>query len=101
MSDFILQAVFIVVASVFLVMIYVARSKERSRGQNWFLLLAGSAFALLNVALICLGMLAMGKGGYHGSPVPGAVISLVGLLLTAVSGVISFKALAAVQGISK
>ena len=101
MSEFIPLAVFIVVAFVFKVMIDVARSKERSKSDNWFLLLAGSAFALLGLALVFLGMLAMGKGGYHGSPVPYAVLSLVGLLLTVVSGIISFKALAAMQGISE
>ena len=90
-SDVILQAALIVLASIFLVMIYAARSKQRSKAENWFLLIAGGAFALLGVALVFVGMLAMGKG-HHGSPVPGAVICLISLLMTAVSVIIAYKA---------
>ena len=90
--DQIFQAVLFIVASIFLVMVYVARSKERSKAKYYFLLFSGSGFAFLGVALVFVGVLGMRNWGFHGSPVPGAVISLVGLFVTVVSSLISFKA---------
>ncbi len=87
LSDVILQSVLIVLASIFLTMIYVARSKQRSKGTNWFLLIAGSACALLGMVLVYVGVAAM-----VGQCPPGVVILLVGLLVTPVSVLLAFKA---------
>jgi hypothetical protein len=87
LSDFILMAVLIVLASIFLTMIYVAWSKQCSKGDNRFLLVAGSAFALLGLVFVYVGVAAM-----VGQWPPGLVILLVGLFVTPVSVILAFKA---------
>jgi hypothetical protein len=53
------QAVLIVLASIFLTMIYVARRKQPSKGENGFLLVGGRVYALLGLVFIYVGGRAM------------------------------------------